>query len=1060
PNNITQWPPTSDVKCTRAFRDPLFGHLDATFGNEDHRYQPWEYIFDMSQDPTFSSGVINTIDPIAGMNTDDIFVTPAAISAQLQTENIDPSTLPEGIWYIRFRARDNRWAPDAQNPTGYAHIDSAALRIIEIDNTPPNPPGLIYPPDGDPFYFTSETTPVFVWSKMDGAAQFVVEYASDDQFTTFYANHCMTQDAGNSFTSESYLPTTSLPGNVPIFWRVKTIDQAGNVTFIPAGQPGIPFRKLYIDTVPPDGSSILPLTPEDNALINDYTPMMAWEWDHHVVDDPNDGIEMNLAIVDYHDDNHGWPDVTTVPSFGNGSFTVESSRTIPPWNPLLPHLGNLFSYESQITFAANETYYWRVRPIDQAGNIGSASTVWRFYLGRTSNSLPPPIIKKPVKDEVVTTKTIPLEILIFPPPLIPGQPVRTFRVNVYAVLHDIGEITTDDIKKLVGPIPVEPGKDTVKVTATLGDADGRYTLIATVVDDAGTESNPSNSIPTRIILDRESPKVDHLTITSDHEGTTSAPDEGISSRILVQVVFSEEMKLKDSSNKTVHPDIYIYPEKGLYSIKVEPYEIPKKSWGETGKVWNGIATIPVGKGYDGKASVSITGQMTDLAGKRISPNPTYYADHFVIDTAPLMKIKAFYNPTDERDIIISLESSEKLRTVPLVEVDFNGAVNQIRMNPVYEQIHTGVFTLPKDTTGVVSITAYAVDLIGNTGIEKYTFRVVDIDPNEGYNVTYPRDFNLKISKDTFASKTSMVIMPKKLNMSSQTDSESKIMAKVSGTYFPTSGAELTPIKENAYDVGPYSLDFKNPISIEFDVSDISRTNQIGILNYKGGKWHYVPSFKMGDVLVGAYKSSGIYAVMGDSQEPRIIDVTPSEGELLSTDVNLIEIEFEETGSGIDVDNVEVILDNVRMKVNVTGNKITYKPGTALKSGEHDLSVRLSDNFGNASPKVSHKFFAPKAFEVHDFYFYPNPSADTDPVIHYSLTQDSTDVYIKIYDISNQLVTTIDNLSVFAGENKSATWNRMNDELDYVANGVYYAKIIAKNGNGIASEKIFKVVVLK
>ena len=112
------------------------------------------------------------------------------------------------------------------------------------------------------------------------------------------------------------------------------------------------------------------------------------------------------------------------------------------------------------------------------------------------------------------------------------------------------------------------------------------------------------------------------------------------------------MMEKDSSNNALNPDVYIYPEKGLNSIKVDPLETPKKSWSETGKSWTGIATIPAGTGYDGLASVSIGGTITDLASRRLSPNPTYFADYFNIDTAPLLDVKAFYNPVDERDIII------------------------------------------------------------------------------------------------------------------------------------------------------------------------------------------------------------------------------------------------------------------------------------------------------------------------------------------------------------------------------------------------------------------------
>ncbi|MCK5686462.1 hypothetical protein KAJ27_20165, partial [bacterium] len=919
------------------------------------------------------------------------------------------------------------------------------------------------PPDGDPSYFTSETQPLFIWSKVTGAEKFALEFASDPTFTTFFTNHCMTLDVGISFTSESYRPTSPLPVNTQIYWRIKTIDKAGNSTAIPATGPGIPYRRLYIDTVPPDGSYVQLTAPENFSLSSDYTPTFTWNWEHDAggnpvgqapVDSPDDGIEMDKAILEYHISSSPWPDASTVGSASSGRVAVESSRSSGSgWDSLFPGRLNTYTYTSAISLTPNSTYYWRVRPVDSAGNVGASSTIFRFDYGLTSDQLPAPIIKDPANGEIVTTQTLAVKVQTFPPALIPGQPVRTYSVKVYAIVHDMSTPGSNDIKLLAGPQSVPPGEDSVTLSVTLGSGDGPYTLIATVVDDAGSESNPSNSLPVRIILDRGHPKVSHLTITSNHEGSSSAPSDDISSKLLVQIVFSEPMMEKDTSNNQLHPDVYIYPEKGINSIKVEAMETPKKSWSETGDAWTGIATIPAGKGYDGQASVSIGGSITDLAGRRISPNPTYYPDYFVINTAPMLKVKAFYNPTDERDIIVSIESSEKLRMVPLVEIDFNGEVSTITTNLVHDMVYTGVFTIPSNRSGQVNIVAYGTDYAGNTGLDKYAFRVIEIDPYEGYNVTYPRDFYLKIASETIHERKSIVIIPRELETE-------EFSAKTSAIYKIENSSELVPVKKMAYDIGPYSLEFKKPVSIEFDISDVDSSKNMGIFNYRNGKWNYVPSFRIGDTLVGASRNTGIYAVMTDIREPRIISVNPEEGEKMSTDLNQIEIEFTEDGSGIDVTSIDFCIDDVRKSVHVEDNKIIYRPYSPLKSGEHQIKLSISDNLGNVSQKIKQKFYAPKAFEVHDFYFYPNPSDVTDPVIHYILTQNPTDVNIKIYDLADQLVTTIDSLPTTIGEHRSATWDRKNDDLDNVANGVYYAKIIAKNGSNNINEKIIKIVVLR
>lgn len=93
----------------------------------------------------------------------------------------------------------------------------------------------------------------------------------------------------------------------------------------------------------------------------------------------------------------------------------------------------------------------------------------------------------------------------------------------------------------------------------------------------------------------------------------------------------------------------------------------------------------------------------------------------------------------------------------------------------------------------------------------------------------------------------------------------------------------------------------------------------------------------------------------------------------------------------------------------------------------------------------------------NIYFYPNPfNPNTEEgLFRYSLAS-AADVTIKIYDISNNIVRTIEETGVQANTEMSATWDGKDQNGKAVSNGVYFYVIESSTGE----RAVGKIAVLK
>ncbi|MBI4178784.1 SusE domain-containing protein, partial [bacterium] len=212
--------------------------------------------------------------------------------------------------------------------------DTAAGRIIVLDSTAA-PVTLSYPAD------RHETTAIGIlvgWTATAdsvGLDSYAVEVSTNSAFTNMAFTD--TLDAISSAAGGS----DTLTGlyNDTYYWRVRAIDDLGNQGAFTAS------RGFVTDT-----------------LVNQVT--LSFPADRH------ETTAINLVA--------GWSAVAD--SVGVDSYAVEVSTNTAFTNLVFTDTLDMLLTTDTITGLYNDTYYWRVRAIDNLGNVGPASTQRTFVL--------------------------------------------------------------------------------------------------------------------------------------------------------------------------------------------------------------------------------------------------------------------------------------------------------------------------------------------------------------------------------------------------------------------------------------------------------------------------------------------------------------------------------------------------------------------------------------------------------------------------------------------------------------------------------------------------------
>ncbi|MBN2571347.1 MAG: T9SS type A sorting domain-containing protein, partial [Ignavibacteriales bacterium] len=126
-------------------------------------------------------------------------------------------------------------------------------------------------------------------------------------------------------------------------------------------------------------------------------------------------------------------------------------------------------------------------------------------------------------------------------------------------------------------------------------------------------------------------------------------------------------------------------------------------------------------------------------------------------------------------------------------------------------------------------------------------------------------------------------------------------------------------------------------------------------------------------------------------------------------------------------------------------KVNYKPN--LIDGIHNIKVYPTDASGNTdSIGYSKSFQVSSELQVLYLYNYPNPFSD-ETYFTFKLTQIPDEFILKIFTIAGRLIKEIkvNSLNLNYDFNR-IYWDGKDQDGDRIANGVYFYKVIVKQGD--------------
>ncbi len=174
-------------------------------------------------------------------------------------------------------------------------------------------------------------------------------------------------------------------------------------------------------------------------------------------------------------------------------------------------------------------------------------------------------------------------------------------------------------------------------------------------------------------------------------------------------------------------------------------------------------------------------------------------------------------------------------------------------------------------------------------------------------------------------------------------------------------------------------------------------------------------------------------------------------------------------SGINNDKIKLLLNGQILdkkkyiyfpeeKDPLHSGKIIYSP-TSLPEGDNEIIFEVSDLASPASTtNKKFTFRMNSSLQLERVYNYPNPMQTNTKFTYLLLNDKTADVNIKIYTVAGRLIKTIQAASGDVGYNETF-WEGRDSNDEVIANGVYFYKIIAKDGRKI-TEFIERLVVMR
>jgi len=130
----------------------------------------------------------------------------------------------------------------------------------------------------------------------------------------------------------------------------------------------------------------------------------------------------------------------------------------------------------------------------------------------------------------------------------------------------------------------------------------------------------------------------------------------------------------------------------------------------------------------------------------------------------------------------------------------------------------------------------------------------------------------------------------------------------------------------------------------------------------------------------------------------------------------------------------------------------------LDIGGHDIEVYACDNLGNDTT-YSAAFQVEGVFGIDFALNYPNPFTEQTKIVYILTGPTDEYVKVKIYTVAGRLISTLEETERAVINYRTLTWDGRDKDGEDVANGVYFARIIASQG-GKRVEKVLKMAKVR
>ncbi len=270
--------------------------------------------------------------------------------------------------------------------------------------------------------------------------------------------------------------------------------------------------------------------------------------------------------------------------------------------------------------------------------------------------------------------------------------------------------------------------------------------------------------------------------------------------------------------------------------------------------------------------------------------------------------------------------------------------------------------------------------------------------------------------------------------------------------------------------GQFQLEFTIPSSI----NPVVGPGKLSLYAYADGSSLDVAGASTIMKIGGKEKNPGI-DTKGPDIQLFVGDSTFLNGGIASSNTQLVAILSDENGINISGfysqnnitatldDSLTFILNNYYLTDpgNIKRGKIKF-PLDDLKAGQHELSLKATDTFGNAGSTAITFFVSDvNGIQIEQLLSFPNPAL-SDATFHFKHNRSGDDIEatITVYDQLGQPVfSSVDNVPNSPYHVNLPSWNLVGSGGTKLGAGLYLCKLLVRSlSDGSKNEKITKVII--